>query len=111
MRQLLEGAGHEVADAPTGTDALRLLRKHPARLVVLMGTEVGTELLDVAVREAEIGRHAFVLVTALWDMLPAAWQEAVHRWHLPVVPKPFRQDELLGTVAEVASALGADGGM
>jgi CheY-like chemotaxis protein len=109
MRQILEEAGHEVSHVPTGVAALARLRTHPNPHVVLLGTRVGTDLLDVAEREAAIGRHAFVLVTALWDMLPAEWRDAVHRLHLPVVPKPFRLDELLGSVIQAASALSREG--
>ena len=48
LRRVLEGAGHEVVDAPNGEEGMRLYREHPADLVVtdiLMPEKDGLEVV------------------------------------------------------------------
>jgi DNA-binding NtrC family response regulator len=97
-------AGFNVKQVATCQAALPLLRTSPTRLVVLMGTRCGMGLLEAAEYDALVGRHGFVLVTALWDMLPAPWHNLTCRLQVPVVPKPFDLHHLLATVAQAAKS-------
>jgi DNA-binding NtrC family response regulator len=49
--------------------------------------------------------HRYVLVTALWDMLPADYVALLRRLDVPVVPKPFHLETLLKAVAGAAARL------
>jgi hypothetical protein len=59
----------------------------------------------VAADAALATRHRYVLVTALWDMLPPDYVALLRRLAVPVVPKPFNLEELLKAVAGAAARL------
>jgi DNA-binding NtrC family response regulator len=59
----------------------------------------------VAADAALATRHAYVLVTALWDMLPPDYVALLRHLTVPVVPKPFHIEEVLGVVAQAAARL------
>ena len=102
MREALEDAGYTVSHVSGSKIALALLRVCPQSMVVLLGTRCGTELLEAAEREPSVGRHAFVLVTALWDLIPDSWRDLARRLHIPIVPKPFRIEDLLASVEQAS---------
>jgi DNA-binding NtrC family response regulator len=102
LQQLLEDEGYAVAHIQRVTMALAVLRATPYRKVVLLGTRCGTGLLEAALEEPGVSRHAFVLVTALADCLPPYWRDLAERLHTPIVAKPFRLSDIVDAVAQAA---------
>ena len=104
-RAILEDAGYAVIEAQDDQAALALLRPSPEPLVVLLDIFVppltGIQLLEHVATDERLLRHAYVAWSAYWTPVPS-YLAALVRW---CVPKPFRIDELLDTVAEAAAHL------
>lgn len=101
-RLLLEGAGYEVGQVLDGLAALEQLRTSPVPLVVVMNTRVpGVDaegILRAVLAEPALQRHAFVLTTALAPMLPDELGRLTRLLEVPLVAKPFTEQELLAGV-------------
>ena len=106
---VLEDEGFEVIKAPNGLVALRRLSMSNVPLVVVMSTRVpyvgALGVLDAAEHEPALGRHAYVLVTALSDGLPASLRALVRRLDVQVVRKPFLVEEFVSAVRIAVSHL------
>ncbi len=102
LERMLVGEGYEILRAVNGTEALHLLRKNPADLIItdlVMPEKNGLELLQDLRRE-----HARLKVIAIsggsggniaW--LPVAKELGAVR----VLKKPFRKEALVQMIAEV----------
>jgi response regulator RpfG family c-di-GMP phosphodiesterase len=107
MRWMLEDEGYVVVHAVNGGDALVTLRTcEEAMIVVLLTTRPHVHTLDIlegALREPAVQRHAFILLTAVSDFLPQQWRKVILALDVPVLAKPFGVKHLMATVAEVAA--------
>lgn len=101
-RLRLEGAGYEVSQVVDGLAALEQLRTSPVPLVVVMNTRIpGVDaegILRSVLAEPALQRHAFVLTTALAPMLPDELGRLTRLLEVPLVAKPFTEQELLAGV-------------
>ena len=108
---LLELEGHSLQQAADGQAALALLRSCPdAMVVVLLTTRAHVhtrDILEAAVAERGVMRHAFVLLTGVGELMPARWRELIGVLGIPVLAKPMGISRLSRTVAEVAVRLPA----
>jgi DNA-binding NtrC family response regulator len=105
VRDILEDDGYtvvETRDTPTALDALR---NSPDAMVGIFGMTMGTSLLQAAVEEASVRRHAFVLLTATPELLTPLWRVLLAALDVPVVAKPFAIDTLLATVADATARI------
>jgi CheY-like chemotaxis protein len=102
LRDILQEEGYPVVQALNGAAALTVLRTSMERMVVLLSTRNGLAVMEAALQEPAVDRHAFVLVTALADDLPLPWRQLVDILGVAVVPKPFALTTLLETVAHAA---------
>lgn len=102
-RYILEHAGYAVAEVLDGAAALEYLRQCATPLVVVMNTRIpgvnGAGILRAATAEPSLRRHAFVLTTALARMLPDELEQLTRQLQVPVLGKPFTEQELLAAVA------------
>lgn len=107
LRLVLEEEGYAVSEAADGVAALEILRAASQPQVVLLDLRMprvdGSRVLsDIAADARLAGRDAFILITANLDTLPLAVVTLLDRLDVPVLPKPFDMDELLGAVAAAA---------
>jgi hypothetical protein len=79
-------------------------------MIVLFCTRVGSSLLQAAVDEPSLRRHAYVLLTATPEFLTPLWRVLLSALDVPVVAKPFTLGTLLATVADAATRLGDHNG-
>ena len=107
LHLMLVSDGYAVYEAPDGVSGLDRLRTHPTSLVVLLDWQMpgldGIQVLHALATEAPVAqRHAFILLTSLYD------SPELHRAALPqdipvtVMCKPFDMDALLHAVAQAA---------
>lgn len=110
-RLLLEEVGYRVLaeDVLDGRVALDVLCASATPLVVVMNTRIpsldGASLLRVVLAEPPLQRHAFVLTTALARLLPREMVQLTRALQVPVVGKPFTEQELLTAVARQVQRL------
>lgn len=114
MGQLLAGllgdVGYHTLRFSSGVGLLERLQSDGQPCVVLLSLR-GPPIASRAILEAVAAgpplatRHAYIVLTALWDMLPSDYISLLTQLAVPVVPKPFQMDELLDTVAEAAARL------
>jgi CheY-like chemotaxis protein len=82
--------------------ALEQLRTSPVPLVVVMNTRIprvdAEGILRAVLAEPALQRHAFVLTTALAPMLPDELGRLTRLLEVPLVAKPFTEQELLAGV-------------
>ena len=105
MKTVLEDAGYCVLEARDGIEAMALLRTSLLHLVVLldwMMPQMSGEDVLQAVKDgpAVLRRHAYILVTANTPTRSAHLLELLAELAVPVMPKPFRLQQLLDTVEE-----------
>ncbi len=110
IRLLLEMEDYPVLEAPDGAAGLRLLARDDAPLIVLLdymmpGMDGLQMLREVAQDREMIRRHAYVLVTANYDRLPAGAAEMVASLGVGRVKKPFDIEALLAVVARECQRL------
>lgn len=107
LHVMLASDGYTVYEAPDGVSGLDRLRTHPTALVVLLDWQMpgmdGIQVLHMLATDAPVARrHAFILLTSLYDA------PELHRAALPpdipvtVMCKPFDMDALLHAVAQAA---------
>ena len=116
LRAALEDEGYRVAEAGDGAQAAALLRAAQDPYVVLLDLRMpmldGAGLLRlVAADDRLAARHAYAIITANLDAVPAARAATRGRMAVPVIPKPFDLDEVLDYVARAAAGMtvGRDG--
>src|SRR5690348_10795042 len=113
LRDLLAVAGHQVAVAAEGAQALDTLRTTDARTIVLLDVRLpdgtGLDVLRQVVADPRITvQHAFVLVTAYPQLIPpitGAEAGGVLRVPVPVVSKPFKSAALLAQIEKATRIL------
>ena len=112
LRSILEEEGYRVSEAVEGHAALDLLRRSPARFVVLLdylmpGAD-GKRVLQVVSQDSFLStRHAYILLTARRRLsLP---MDVARLLSLPVVRKPFDLEDLLVKVADAQKRLEVGG--
>jgi DNA-binding NtrC family response regulator len=110
LRLLLEDAGYLVLEAADAAAGVALLRTCRDGLVVLFDERGagprGDSLFVAASAEASLlKRHAYVCLTTSVTRLEPALHILFIAWSVPVLPKPFDLDVLLGTVSEAESRL------
>jgi CheY-like chemotaxis protein len=109
LRDALEFAGHEVAEAPDGAVALEYLQVNHEPAVVLLDCEMprcdGVQFLRaVAADPVLASRHRYVVMTGGSANLP---DDVRHLLAVPVVLKLFDCDDLLASVEAAAESLTA----
>ena len=104
LRQMLEGAGHQVVDVPDGKVASRLYRESPADLIItdlVMPEKEGLELIIELRREFPgvkiIAVSGGGRLLGPKEYLPIAKNLGALR----TFEKPFNQEALLAAVQEV----------
>lgn len=110
LREILEGSGYAVAEAVDGGVALDVLRAAPAPVVALLDLDMpqvdGLDILRASAAEPRsLGRHRFILLTAVSRSRVQQATELLSSLSVPVVLKPFDLDELLSAVARSAEGL------
>lgn len=109
MQLVLEDAGYHVLAARGTPHALEVLRTSTEPMVVLLSKRSGTELLEAGPSDPRVGRHAFVLLCAYPQRLPANWGELLAALNVPVLALPFDLDTLYRTVGDAIRRLSATG--
>ena len=101
----LRGAGHEVLEAPDGTDALALLQTRSVDLVITdinMPVMNGIELTRELRTRPNFGRRPILLLTTESD--PGKKAEGRAAGATGWIVKPFSQEQLLAIVAKILPA-------
>ena len=103
----LTDGGYRVVRVRDGNAALERLRIQAHPSVALLSfrwppLNSRAVLTAVAADPSLATRHAYVLLAARWDMLPPDYAALLARLGVPVVPKPFELEHLLGAVARAA---------
>jgi two-component system nitrogen regulation response regulator GlnG len=108
---ILRNANHIVSEAADGEEALDILQKSPAPMVVLLDV-VMPKLGGIGVlhamesSEALRDRHAFILMTATPDAIPPkAVSDLLERFTIPLVLKPLEPAFLLSLVDQAVERL------
>jgi CheY-like chemotaxis protein len=105
MKTVLEDAGYSVLEAQDGLEAMPLLQSGLHRMVILLDWMMpqmsGEEVLQ-AVKDGPpaLQRHAYILVTANTPTRSTRLLELLTTLGVPVIPKPFRLQQLLDIVDE-----------
>jgi CheY-like chemotaxis protein len=107
---ILGDAGYPTLRVGKGADLLGRLHSADQPCVALSSLRWpplnSRAVLETVAADAALAtRHRYVLVTALWDMLPPDYVALLQRLAVPVVPKPFDLDTLLEAVAGAAARL------
>jgi CheY-like chemotaxis protein len=110
----LREEGYTVYEAADGKVALERLREHTESMVVLLDLAMPevdgfAVVQSVELEPALAQRHVYVVMTAQERLLPTAFVEQLTRLNIAVLPKPFDLDKLLGTVANAAKRIDAEG--
>ena len=109
LRAVLEDLGFSMLEAADGLEALESLRTiDGGPLVVLtdylMPRMDGEELLHTVLRNPALaGRHAFALMTATAEWLPAPLLALLAECAIPILAKPFRLAEVEDVVRRCAA--------
>lgn len=95
----LEDAGFSVVKAADGAEALDILRASPERMVVLLDNLMpkldGLSVLDVVAQDQRLAqRHAYILLTASPQNLPANLADIYSGLSVSALSKPFALDTL-----------------
>lgn len=96
LRRLLEGAGHEVAEAPDGASGLRLLWSERPDLLVLDITMDGMSGWEVLERVRELSDLPVMMLSGRSDELEKV--RALRGGADDYVTKPFARQELLARI-------------
>ena len=99
FRNLLEGTGHEVAEAPDGEAGLAAFRSAPPDLTIidiLMPVKGGLEVIE-EIRRDHPGAKILAIAAYSDRMLPEAEKAGANR----SLPKPFLVQDLLDIVEDL----------
>ncbi len=125
IRDVLTGAlsdeGFSVTQAVDGVEALRILESSDEPLVVLLDLVMprmsGIEVLQAVASAAQVSApdhrlamHAYVLVTANRELVPAPLVQLVTPLEIAIVDKPFQLEDLLDIVHAASRRLHPDDG-
>ena len=105
LREMLEGAGYEVVDAPNGKVALEVTREHPADLTIMdifMPVKEGFETIRELVAEFPETKIIAISGGSGGKLDPGPYLEMVAKLGVRhTFRKPIMRDELLGAVREL----------
>lgn len=107
---LFTDAGYEVIEARDGLEGHALLKSSQERLIVLLDYRLpaldGCDLLEIVAQDEQLrARHTFIMMSASPRQAAEECEEAVEELQVPVVPKPFRIDDLLDAVRQAEQHL------
>jgi len=110
LRFMLEDEGYRVVEAVDGVTGCDLLRNSTERLIAVVDHKMprmdGCDVLELAANDEQMrAQHIFIFVTASPRRAEEDCGEALAELDVPLVPKPFELDELLGVVADAAKRL------
>jgi DNA-binding NtrC family response regulator len=110
VRAVLEDAGCKVTVASTTERALGQLLATREPLVVLVEASLpgssGVRLFEAVSREGPWAtRHAYICLSTMPTLLPAAVNELLRQLDVPIVPMPFDLDTLIAAVEQAQLAL------
>lgn len=103
LASLLTGAGHDVASAADGPEALRLLDSRPFDVALLDVGLPGMSGLDVLAHARALAPPPLVVMMTA-DDTPQTLLEAVRRQAHRYLRKPFPPAAILGVIRELAAA-------
>jgi CheY-like chemotaxis protein len=112
IRALLEDEGFSVREAQNGAEALDILRAADEPMVVMLDWMMplvdGAAVLRAAADDpVRLGRHAYILVTALPSERHAELAELLGALAATLLPKPFDITELMDAVERAEQHLAA----
>jgi CheY-like chemotaxis protein len=108
LRVVLEDEGYTVFEAPNGRSALQRLRSTVQRFVVMLDWWMpegdGLQVLRAVAADTTLAaRHAFILVTAAYDLPYREVQQLSAQMFVTLLRKPFDLRYLLARVAQAAT--------
>ena len=112
LRAVLEEEGYAVVEAADGGRALEVLRAQAAPHLVLLDLRMpvmdGAAVLRTVAADDQLAtRHAYAIITANPEQVPAAMAGTKGRLSVPVILKPFDLDTVLETVESAVCGLAA----
>jgi CheY-like chemotaxis protein len=112
LQLAFEDEGYVVAEAADGLQALDVLRESASPLVVVLDLDLpkldGIQVLQMVALDASLlARHAFILLTAVADQRFQAAEVVCAELMVPIMPKPFELDMVLGAVGAAVHRLPA----
>lgn len=115
LRAVLEEEGYAVVEAADGRRALEILRAEAAHHLVLLDLRMpvmdgAAVLRTVAADQRLATRHAYAIITANPELVPAALGGTNGRLSIPVLLKPFDLDAVLETVEGAVCGLAGSTG-
>lgn len=95
--------GYEVIEAPNNAEGKALLEASPEPLVVLLDDSLlppsGPAVLDMVAQEDGLrARHTFLVMSTLPEKTIDDSKALLNALGVPIIPKPFDIDALLGAV-------------
>lgn len=111
LRSWLEPAGYVVEEVADGARAIEMIRAATEPLLVLLDYEMpgltGFEVLKLALDEGLAPpRLGYICISGMQGAFPAEFNELLRRLRIQMIPKPFRQEDLLAVTAYVAAREG-----
>src|SRR5258706_13182063 len=108
----LEAEGYVVLKAQNGIEALNLLGTNSQPLLVLLDLQMpqlggAGGLGEVTADKKLTTRNRYLLMTGHARTLPLALPNLLILLHVPVLPKPFKVDQLVEMVAQTVHTLPA----
>jgi CheY-like chemotaxis protein len=110
VRDLLVDAGYDVVTAANGLLGHAMLTTSMERLIVLLDHKLpkldGCDLLEIVAQDEDLrARHTFIFMTASPKRALEDCEEALEDLDVPLIPKPFDIDELVGAVQQAEQRL------
>lgn len=108
LRSWLEPAGYVVEEATDGAQAIERIRAAAEPLLVLLDYEMpgltGFEVLQRALAEGLAPpRLGYICISGMQGAFPAEFSDLLRRLRIQMIPKPFRQEDLLAVTAYVVA--------
>lgn len=100
LRQILEGAGYQVEEAPDGAQALERYFLNPHKLVLLDMVMAQMDGLEVLRKFRELNPDVRVII-ATADIQKSTKDQAREAGAAALINKPFTRDVVLGCVQSV----------
>ena len=114
VRDLLTDEGYAVIEAATGFEGKQILDASAGRLIVILDYRLpaldGCDLLELVAQDEDLReRHTFIMMSASPAKTVEDCEEAIDELDVPIVPKPFDIDELVGAVRQAEERLDPGG--
>lgn len=106
LETLFVREGYQVEVVHDGRAALTRLVSSPSPFIVLldimMPTLDGIGVLEIVRGDRELrAQHSFIVMTALNRQLPAAIEQMIAQYHIPLIRKPFDVYDLVAHVEAI----------